>query len=53
MTLAERIPILEYHNPSFRLSDEVMMTPEWFEDQMKYLHDHDYMTLNSEQLWIF
>ncbi|MFC2064571.1 N-acetylmuramoyl-L-alanine amidase [Chloroflexota bacterium] len=50
MTLAERIPILEYHNPSFLLSTEVMMTPEWFEDQMKYLHDHDYMTLNSEQI---
>ncbi|HKZ45067.1 MAG TPA: polysaccharide deacetylase family protein [Anaerolineales bacterium] len=50
MILAERIPILEYHNPSFVLSDEVMMTPEWFEDQMKYLHDHGYMTLDAEQL---
>ena len=50
MVVAERIPILEYHNPTFKLSDDVMMTPEWFEDQMKYLHDNGYMTLDAEQL---
>ncbi|MFC2028443.1 N-acetylmuramoyl-L-alanine amidase [Chloroflexota bacterium] len=47
---AERIPIIEYHNPSWRLSNEVMMTPEWFEEQMKYLFDNGFTTLNSEQL---
>ncbi|HBG75144.1 MAG: hypothetical protein A2X25_05205 [Chloroflexi bacterium GWB2_49_20] len=48
--LAERIPIIEYHNPSFRLSDEVMMTPEWFEAQMQWLSENGYTTLNAAQL---
>jgi N-acetyl-anhydromuramyl-L-alanine amidase AmpD/peptidoglycan/xylan/chitin deacetylase (PgdA/CDA1 family) len=50
MIKAERIPIIEYHNPSFRLSDDVMMTPEWFEAQMRWLAENGYTTLSAVQL---
>jgi len=47
---ADRIPIIEYHNPTFILSDEVMMTPEWFENQLRWLFENGYTTLNATQL---
>jgi N-acetyl-anhydromuramyl-L-alanine amidase AmpD/peptidoglycan/xylan/chitin deacetylase (PgdA/CDA1 family) len=50
MVLAERIPIIEYHNPTFLLSNEVMMKPEWFEAQLSWLSENGYSTLNSAQL---
>jgi hypothetical protein len=50
MNPAERIPIIEYHNPSFKLSDEVMMTPEWFEAQMRWLSENGYATLSAAEL---
>ncbi len=50
MVAADRIPIIEYHNPTFVLSDEVMMTPEWFDDQLRWLYENGYMTLNTAQL---
>jgi N-acetyl-anhydromuramyl-L-alanine amidase AmpD/peptidoglycan/xylan/chitin deacetylase (PgdA/CDA1 family) len=50
MVIAERIPIVEYHNPTYLQGDEVMMTPEWFEEQLRWLSDNGYTTLNSAQL---
>lgn len=50
IVLADRIPIIEYHNPTFVLSAEVMMKPEWFENQLNWLSDSGYTTLNTDQL---
>ena len=50
MVVAERIPIIEYHNPTFVLNEEVMMTPEWFDEQLNWLSDNGYATLDSAQL---
>jgi N-acetyl-anhydromuramyl-L-alanine amidase AmpD/peptidoglycan/xylan/chitin deacetylase (PgdA/CDA1 family) len=50
MVKAERIPIIEYHNPTFILNDEVMMTPEWFESQMRWLAENGYTTLSAANL---
>ena len=50
MVTAERIPVIEYHNPSFRLNDNVMMKPEWFEDQMNWLSVNGYYTLSGTDL---
>lgn len=47
---AERIPIIEYHNPTFVLSPEVMMTPEWFDNQLRWLSENGYTTLTAAQL---
>ncbi len=50
MVIAERIPMLEYHNPTFRMNNEVMMTIPWFEDQLRWLAENDYKTLTAEEL---
>src|SRR5512136_2516752 len=33
--LAARLPIIEYHYSDFKLSDQVMMKPEWFKEQLR------------------
>jgi hypothetical protein len=48
--LAERLPIIEYHYSDFRLSDQVMMKPEWFKDQLRWLADNNFTTLSAENL---
>lgn len=50
---AERIPIIEYHNPSFKLNDQVMMTSAWFDDQIRWLAENGYKTLNASELVSF
>lgn len=50
MIKAERIPIIEYHNPTYNDSDTIMMTTEWFEFQMQWLSENGYKTLNSAEL---
>jgi N-acetyl-anhydromuramyl-L-alanine amidase AmpD/peptidoglycan/xylan/chitin deacetylase (PgdA/CDA1 family) len=47
---AERIPIIEYHDPTYNDSNRVMMTPEWFESQMRWLSENGYTTLNASEL---
>jgi peptidoglycan/xylan/chitin deacetylase (PgdA/CDA1 family)/N-acetyl-anhydromuramyl-L-alanine amidase AmpD len=47
---AVRIPIIEYHDPDFKLNEQVQMTVAWFEDQMKWLADHQYQTLDGDEL---
>lgn len=50
---AQHIPLVEYHTTEFRFSDEVMMRPEWFEDQMRWLSEEGYTTLNSADFAAF
>jgi N-acetyl-anhydromuramyl-L-alanine amidase AmpD/peptidoglycan/xylan/chitin deacetylase (PgdA/CDA1 family) len=50
MVRAERIPIIEYHNPTYNDSNIVMMTTEWFESQMQWLSENGYKTLNANEL---
>ncbi len=47
---AARIPIIEYHDPDFRLNDQVQMTIPWFEDQMRWLSENGYQTLDGDEL---
>lgn len=46
---AWRIPVLEYHNPSYNGGERVMMKPDWFEDQLEWLFDNGFITLTSEE----
>lgn len=48
-----RLPILEYHYSTFHMGDDVMMTPEWFEAQMRWLHDNEFTALSSAELVAF
>ena len=50
MVKAERIPIIEYHNPTYNGSNTVMMTTEWFEAQMQWLSENGYKTLSAAEL---
>lgn len=50
MVRAERIPIIEYHNPTYNDNNSVMMTPEWFEAQMHWLSENGYKTLSAAEL---
>lgn len=50
MVRAERIPIIEYHNPTYNDNNSVMMTPEWFEAQMHWLSENGYKTLSAVEL---
>lgn len=47
---AVRIPIIEYHDPDFRLNDQVQMTIPWFEEQIRWLADNGYRTLDGNEL---
>ena len=47
---AERIPIIEYHYSNFRLSDQVMMTADWYKGQIQWLADNGFTTLNASDL---
>jgi peptidoglycan/xylan/chitin deacetylase (PgdA/CDA1 family) len=50
---AGQIPILEYHYTTYRFSDDVYMTTEWFQSQMRWLVDNGYTTITAEQLVLF
>lgn len=51
LPLAERLPILEYHETSFTMSgDRVKMTEEWFREQMKWLSENGFRTLSADSL---
>lgn len=44
-----RIPAIEYHHSSFALSTNTMMTPQWFESQMKWLSDNNFYALSANE----
>jgi len=49
--LTKRIPILEYHHSNFRMAaNRIMMTTEWFLEQMSWLKQNNYNTLSSQEL---
>lgn len=48
-----RVPLLEYHSTTFYLFDEVRMTTEWFEAQMRWLSENDFTALTAEELAAF
>jgi N-acetyl-anhydromuramyl-L-alanine amidase AmpD/peptidoglycan/xylan/chitin deacetylase (PgdA/CDA1 family) len=47
---AARIPVIEYHYSTYRLTDEIYMTSGWFEDQMSWLAENGYHTLTANEL---
>lgn len=49
---AARIPILEYHHPSYA-SGNSQMTAEWFIEQLDWLKDNGFVTLTGDQLASF
>lgn len=46
---ARRLPALEYHHSSFTLNSNTMMTPQWFESQMKWLRDNNFHALSADE----
>ncbi|MCL4559835.1 MAG: polysaccharide deacetylase family protein [Chloroflexi bacterium] len=50
---AKRIPIIEYHDPEFKLNEQVQMTTAWFEDQMTWLASNQYQTLDADELNLY
>ncbi len=46
---ARRVPAIEYHHSSFTLNSNTMMTPQWFESQMKSLRDNNFYALNASE----
>jgi peptidoglycan/xylan/chitin deacetylase (PgdA/CDA1 family) len=50
---ADQVPVVEYHYTDFRLDDQVMMTTQWFLDQMNWLAEHNFTTLSDTDLASF
>ncbi len=50
---AYSIPIIEYHHPSFNMSPQVQMQPDWFAEQLQWLADQGYTTLSANDLVAF
>jgi hypothetical protein len=50
---AERIPVIEYHYTNYRFSDDIRMTTEWFQDQLRTLADNGYTTITAGQPDVF
>jgi peptidoglycan/xylan/chitin deacetylase (PgdA/CDA1 family) len=48
--VARHIPIIEYHYSTYNVDNRVMMTTAWFENQMKWLADNGFTTLNAADL---
>ncbi len=53
-SFTKRIPILEYHDTEYQMSkNEIIMTTEWFLEQMEWLDQNDFVTLSAEELVAF
>ncbi|MGB7539195.1 MAG: polysaccharide deacetylase family protein [Anaerolineales bacterium] len=50
---AEGLAIVEYHHTTYRFSDEIFMTTDWFRSQLDWLAENGYRTLRAEQLAAF
>ena len=48
--LAWRIPVLEYHNPTYFGGENVKMTEEWFVEQIEWLKENNFKTLTGEEI---
>ncbi len=47
--LAGTVPLIEYHDPDFKLNEQVQMTIPWFDDQLGWLSSNGYSTLDGEE----
>ncbi|MFZ2096755.1 MAG: polysaccharide deacetylase family protein [Anaerolineales bacterium] len=47
---ATHIPIIEYHYSEYNVSNQVMMTTDWFKSQMGWLADNGFTTLSAVDL---
>jgi N-acetyl-anhydromuramyl-L-alanine amidase AmpD/peptidoglycan/xylan/chitin deacetylase (PgdA/CDA1 family) len=48
---AKRIPVVEYHDSEYQMAKNlIIMTTEWFQEQMDWLDQNDFVTLNAEEL---
>lgn len=47
---AVRIPVIEYHYTEYNVSNQVMMTTGWFENQMAWLSANGFTTLSAADL---
>ena len=48
--LANRIPMLEYHDSEYKMGATVQMKTAWFLEQMQWLSDNHFKTLTGEEL---
>ncbi len=48
--LAQRIPAIEYHGVHFAMDGVGQMTPEWFEDQMRWLSENNFHAVTRDEL---
>ena len=46
---AGAVPVIEYHDPDFKMNDQVQMSIPWFEDQVSWLAANGYSTLDGEE----
>ncbi len=51
--LAWRIPVLEYHNPTYFGGENVKMTEDWFIDQIEWLKENYFNTLTGSEVLSF
>jgi N-acetyl-anhydromuramyl-L-alanine amidase AmpD/peptidoglycan/xylan/chitin deacetylase (PgdA/CDA1 family) len=48
---AKRIPIVEYHDSEYQMSkNQIIMTTEWFQEQMDWLDQNNFTPLSAEEL---
>jgi peptidoglycan/xylan/chitin deacetylase (PgdA/CDA1 family) len=48
---AKRIPIIEYHDSQYQMaSNRIIMTTEWFLEQMAWLDQNEFKTLSAQEL---
>jgi N-acetyl-anhydromuramyl-L-alanine amidase AmpD/peptidoglycan/xylan/chitin deacetylase (PgdA/CDA1 family) len=48
---AKRIPVVEYHDSEYQMAkNQIIMTTEWFQEQMDWLDENNFSTLNAEEL---
>lgn len=51
--LARRIPAIEYHDTEYKGGQTVQMTTPWFLEQMAWLSENGYYTLNNDEILRF
>ncbi len=46
---AGAVPVIEYHDPDFKMNEQVQMSIPWFEDQVSWLAANGYSTLDGKE----
>ncbi len=48
---AKRVPVIEYHDSEYQMAqNKIIMTTEWFLEQMRWLDQNDFVTLTADEL---